>query len=218
MNGNDGLYSEKSADYFGTVRRGAVGLLPERVGDVLDIGGGNGATSRHLLAEGRARSSLVMDPFSTADDDGALRFSRGSADDPAQFEDMREAGSQFDTLLFLDVLEHLYDPWSVLRSARSLLRPAGHVLISVPNARFVGLVVPLVLRGRFDYKQAGVMDRTHIRWFTRSTLMEMIEGAGFRVEEVRPYFEPRMAPINRMTLGLLEGFFVYQYHVRAYKA
>lgn len=215
---NDGLYLEKSEDYFGTVRGGAVDLLPERVGDVLDIGGGNGATSRHLLAEGRARSSLVLDPFSTADDDGALRFSRASADDPAQFEEMRKAGLEFDTLMFLDVLEHLYDPWSVLRAAGSLLKPDGQVLISIPNARFVGVVVPLVLKGRFDYKRSGVMDRTHIRWFTRSTLVEMVEGAGFRVDEVRPHFESRMAPINRMTFGLLEEFFVYQYYVRAHRA
>jgi 2-polyprenyl-3-methyl-5-hydroxy-6-metoxy-1,4-benzoquinol methylase len=156
-----------------------------------------------------------MDPFSTAEDDGALRFLRRSADDLSQLEEMAKAGACFDTVLFLDVLEHLYDPWSVLAATKSLLRHDGRILVSVPNAQFVGVTVPLVVQGRFDYKTAGVMDRTHIRWFTRRTLLEMIDGAGFRVEEVQRHVEPRVAGINRATFGLFEQFFAYQYFVRA---
>ena len=113
-----------------------------------------------------------------------------------------------DCVVFADVLEHLPDPWSLLRRYRELLGPGGKVVVSVPN---IGhrTVVEGLLRGRFDYVDAGVLDRTHLRFFTRATAIALIEDAGFKVERIHCNLDAPTRPLwlrmaNR--LGVLSAF------------
>jgi len=85
--------------------------------------------------------------------------------------------SGFDVVLFLDVLEHLYDPWSVLVGAREALRAGGVVISVVPNIAHIS-VVRRLLQGRFEYEAHGTMDRTHVRWFTRRSFATALHDAG----------------------------------------
>jgi SAM-dependent methyltransferase len=91
-----------------------------------------------------------------------------------------EPGS-FDVVLCYDVLEHLYDPWRVLRALHPLLRPGGRLHISIPNARHKDVWIPLVLGGTFKYQSAGLMDVTHIRFFTRRDAVAAVGAAGYKV-------------------------------------
>ncbi len=84
----------------------------------------------------------------------------------------------YDVVLFLDVLEHLYDPWSVLSGALRVLHPGGVVYGVVPNIAHIS-VLRRLLCGNFDYVDHGTMDRTHLRWFTRKTLRDAMDCAGF---------------------------------------
>ncbi|MGB8932531.1 MAG: methyltransferase domain-containing protein, partial [Anaeromyxobacteraceae bacterium] len=86
-----------------------------------------------------------------------------------------------DCVIFADVLEHMVDPWDVLRQWRSRIREDGCIVVSLPNVAFSGILWGLV-RGRWDYTDEGILDRTHLRFFTRRTMLEMVTGAGFRVE------------------------------------
>lgn len=208
-------YDEKSRDYFGAVKMEVVkALLEDDVGALLDVGGGDGGTSRYLLEHGRATSALVLDPHHASEDQPPLAFSRLSADDQDALKSLTQT---FDTVFFLDVLEHLLDPWETLKSVRHALRDGGRLVVCMPNARFIALTVPLVVKGRFDYKPAGIMDRTHLRWFTRATTIELVEGAGFRVDKVTSVLEPRVRLANSLTLGLFRPFLDYQYVVQATK-
>lgn len=212
------LYEDKPEGYYRAVKRVVLSHLPDGdLGDVFDVGGGEGATAAFLIENHRARSALVMDPYSVSKDQGNLCFSRESADDLEVFDRMASEGAEFDTIMFLDVLEHLLDPWGTLAAVRSVHRDGGKLVVCMPNARFVALVVPLVLRGRFDYKASGIMDRTHIRWFTRATTIELIEGAGYKIEKINAFVEPRVSTINWLTLGIFRRFFEYQYIVQATK-
>jgi 2-polyprenyl-3-methyl-5-hydroxy-6-metoxy-1,4-benzoquinol methylase len=85
---------------------------------------------------------------------------------------------EFDVILFLDVLEHLYDPWSVLQGTIGALRSGGIVICVVPNVAHVSVVRRLLL-GRFDYEEHGMMDRTHLRWFTRKSFARALAETGF---------------------------------------
>jgi SAM-dependent methyltransferase len=86
----------------------------------------------------------------------------------------------FDSVLLMDVLEHLPDPAPVLAEARRLLRPGGRLFVSVPNV--ANLTVRLALLfGRFEYGDRGIMDRTHLRFFTRKSALRMLRNAGFEV-------------------------------------
>jgi SAM-dependent methyltransferase len=91
---------------------------------------------------------------------------------------------RFDVIVFSDILEHLYDPASVLSSHYHLLAPGGHVLISLPNVAIWNVRLS-VLAGRFEYQDTGTLDRTHIRFFTRSTFRRFATEAGLETSKRR---------------------------------
>lgn len=87
-----------------------------------------------------------------------------------------------DCWIFGDCLEHLRDPWRLLREIRASIDPDGCLLVCLPNAQHWSVQWRLA-SGQFRYEDSGLMDRTHIRWFTRTTLIEMLTGAGWRIEQ-----------------------------------
>jgi SAM-dependent methyltransferase len=87
----------------------------------------------------------------------------------------------FDLICFNDVLEHIVDPWAVLRACRGLLADDGRVIAAIPNIQH-GPTVARLLRGRWDYEDTGVLDRTHVRFFTRATMLDLFRSTGFVVE------------------------------------
>ena len=93
-------------------------------------------------------------------------------------------GELFDVVVASNVLEHLADPDRVLREARECVTAGGRLLVSVPNVAHFSVRLAL-LRGRFKYEDAGLMDRTHLRFYTRATLRAALEGAGWRIENER---------------------------------
>ena len=94
-------------------------------------------------------------------------------------------GERFDVVSFNDVLEHLEDPWSALAYTRDeVLEPGGYVVASIPNIRFLPVLAELAFHGRWTYTDTGTLDRTHLRFFTRQTIAEMFEQAGFCVEHL----------------------------------
>lgn len=97
--------------------------------------------------------------------------------------DVDELEGMYDVLLFGDTLEHLADPVTVLRHLRTHLSPTGTLVVSVPNVANWAIRLSL-LAGRFRYTDRGILDRTHLRFYTQTTLVEMLETAGFRAQSV----------------------------------
>jgi 2-polyprenyl-3-methyl-5-hydroxy-6-metoxy-1,4-benzoquinol methylase len=90
-------------------------------------------------------------------------------------------GQQFDKVLFLDVLEHLLQPERLLKDVRPLLKPAaGTIVVSVPNVANIAVRL-MLLFGSFDYADRGILDRTHVRFYTRKTARELLESLGYRI-------------------------------------
>jgi len=121
----------------------------------------------------------------------------------------------FDALIMSEVLEHLVDPWRVLRKVRPLMRDGAIVLASSPNVSH-HRVIRMLLNGRWDLVEAGTMDRTHLRWFTPNSYAAMFEECGYKVEEMTPLraFGWRAKLVNVLTLGKLRHLFVVQINVR----
>ena len=92
------------------------------------------------------------------------------------------AGRSFDTILMLDVLEHLAEPERLLADARARLAPGGVAIVSVPNVANVTVRLRLLM-GRFPYSDRGILDRTHMRFYTRSSARALLASAGFDVLE-----------------------------------
>ncbi len=88
----------------------------------------------------------------------------------------------FDVVVFADVLEHLPNPFSLLEAAHKFLHKTGRIIVSVPNVAH-WTVRGQLLRGNFDYKETGIMDATHLRWFTAQTIQQLIEQAGYNIQQ-----------------------------------
>jgi hypothetical protein len=134
-------------------------------------------------------------------------------------------------VLLLDVLEHLYDPWRALQRIRGWVAAGTRVLASVPNIRNLA-TLSAIAGGRFDYEANGVLDITHVRFFTRSTLRDLFEQTGFDVSRLEPLTQPavidpvivnrRPGRIDTRTLSIayrsfedLEDLYAMQYVVDA---
>ncbi len=206
------------SSYHDLTRTDALAMLPARVGRTLDFGGGIGATAAALRMDGRADHVVLFDQVAS----NALP--QIDAAEPLDFEDthsVAEAAARhgpFDTILALDVLEHLRDPWAVSGALADALRDGGRMLISVPNVASSVVIGPLLLRDRFDYVDAGVLDRTHLRWFTRVSIVALAEGAGLSVVRVAAApMARRYRWMDRASLGLLRRFLARQWLVLAEK-
>ncbi len=148
---------------------------------ILDVGCGTGSVSAHIVANRRA-SLIGLEP----DDARAARArQRGLTVLKAELtpEIIAELG-RFDIVLFADLLEHLPDPFSLLQMAKSALSPGGRILISVPNVAHWSVRTELAM-GDFAYRDYGIMDATHLRWFTEASLRSFLENAGLTIEAQR---------------------------------
>jgi 2-polyprenyl-3-methyl-5-hydroxy-6-metoxy-1,4-benzoquinol methylase len=144
---------------------------------VLDVGAGEGAFAKEMQERGCKVVALEVDPARAA----AAR-ARGLEVSEKNLEtaDLEDLGT-FDIIVCADVLEHLTDPAKVLARLKGLLAPGGRVLATIPNVAHYGVRLRL-LAGRFEYTETGIMDRTHLRFFTRASAKRLFEEAGFHVE------------------------------------
>jgi len=215
-------YEDKELDYFAHPRKEIEALLPAGGCRVLEIGCGTGATLSWLRREkgyvhttGCEISSKAAAHARTCVDEVIVGNAESLTD-----EQFARCGS-FDVVLCLDVLEHMLDPWAFLSRLRSRLDPRGTLIASIPNARNVDLIGPLVLKGKWDYRPEGILDKTHLRFFTRSTALDLIAGCGLKIDrvlDVMPAAGSRRSMINRVTFGVLRDFFTVQFLISARQA
>ena len=150
---------------------------------VLDLGCGSGALGQHL-SETRG-CTLDGVTLSEAEATHARPHYRRVVVDNLESCDLVAtfAGSHYDFIVCADVLEHLSRPEQVLAACRQLLQPEGRLLISVPNAGYTGLIAEL-LEGEFLYREEGLLDRTHLRFFTRRSLARFLGEQRWAIDSV----------------------------------
>jgi 2-polyprenyl-3-methyl-5-hydroxy-6-metoxy-1,4-benzoquinol methylase len=175
-----------NGDYGSAERDEIVSFVPPDVRSVLDVGCAGGGFG---LALKRTRPHVTVhgvEPSSTAAALAASRLDRVfEGEFPAAIP--RDAASDgYDCITFLDSLEHMIDPWAAVRAARALLGDHGVIVSSIPNVRHAEVVLPLLIKGRFTYADYGPLDRTHLRFFTRSTACALFTESGFEVVGCTP--------------------------------
>ncbi len=173
--------------------------------EVLDVGCWSGAIGAFL---GRERAAVVdgVEPELEMAACAASHYRSvyRSTIEQAMEELMTERRHSYDSLLFLDVLEHLVDPRGVLIASHELLRPGGTMLISIPNVAHWSLRLEL-LRGRWHYRDNGLLDRTHLRFFTKSTALELVREAGWEPAWERVSVgQPPLVTLSESSLRMLE--------------
>lgn len=165
-----------------TARNTSHALMLELVGwnaRVLDVGCSTGFLGEALAAQGCTVTGVEVDPEAAAE-------ARKHLDDVVEADLNATSladlfrGREFDVVVFGDVLEHLVDPDVVLRSSVPLLAAGGAVVISIPNVNHGSLRLAL-LQGRWEYGETGLLDRTHLRFFTRESVVRMVAAAGLHI-------------------------------------
>lgn len=179
--------------YPDTPRAEIVPLVPEWVHSVLDVGCSSGAFGRHLKD---VRPNVRVEGIEP--DPRTATIAKGRLDRVyvGVFPDMLPVGQRYDCVVFNDVLEHVVDPAPLLKAALSVLHPHGVLVASIPNVRYGPVVLDLVARGRWEYQDQGVLDRTHLRFYTRRSMRRTLEETGWAVQQVRRLNVPgsRRAP------------------------
>lgn len=207
-------------EYYATVRSNVFALLPEKVNRVLEIGCGTGNTLKWLKDN---RGSEWVGGVELNHEAAAEARHKLDALYEGNIEqlDLAIQPSSLDLILCLDVLEHLVDPWKLAARLQKLLKPGGALIISVPNIRNRLVLFPLLFKGKWDYAEAGILDRTHLRFFVRETAIQLVESAGLQVDMVGATGLERKTKKSRIFLSLLpesiRSFLVLQYLIRGTK-
>ena len=167
-------------DYFNP---DLLAIVPKGAARVVEVGCGNGAMAREYRKVNPHSEYIgieIVPEYAEASRAHCTRVITGNIE---QMSD-GEFRSLFPSTcwIFSDVLEHLHDPWGMLRRIRALLEPTSSVIACIPNAQH-WTVQALLNQGEFWYKDLGLFDRTHIRWFTKRTIGELFSAAGFEIVE-----------------------------------
>ena len=183
------------ADYRGAARTDLVGLIERPPGRVIDLGCGAGVTGELIRKKFPGASVIGIEPHGVAAAEAAGRLDRVLC---ARLEDIdfaREgiAAGSVDLVLAGDVLEHLYNPWQALRALRPLLGKEGTVIASLPNVRNLALLEQLADQGRWRYQSFGLLDATHLRFFTRHEMVALFNESGYQVRRLFHKLDPALA-------------------------
>lgn len=216
------VYGDRSGDdsYFVGLRPDVKVVVPAGATRILDVGCGAGRLGASLKAE-RDRYVAGIELHKESAALAATVLDKVICGSVAEIA-MEEVGqpASFDCIIFADILEHLLDPWGTLRRFRTLLAPGGVVVASIPNIGHITIIMDL-LRGRWHYRERGLLDQTHLRFFTRRSIEELFRQADLEVVRWEANYRllERNRRYQRLAVGLAKGplkaLLTYQYRVVA---
>jgi 2-polyprenyl-3-methyl-5-hydroxy-6-metoxy-1,4-benzoquinol methylase len=194
--------------YFEHFRKDVLAVVPPGAKSVLSVGCGAGRTEAELVKQGIAVVGVEINPQAAQ-----MARQRGIIvlEGDATKIDVNVGFEPYDCILYADVLEHLIDPESLLRRHTDSLRAGGIAYVTVPNFRNCRVFWELFIRGHIVYRDAGILDRTHIRMTTRKMVLEWFHSAG--LEFICEHYitsRRRKRLISACLLGLAREFIADQ--------
>jgi 2-polyprenyl-3-methyl-5-hydroxy-6-metoxy-1,4-benzoquinol methylase len=208
-------YERKDADYFQCERTDLISFFGRKAERVLDVGCGAGANADLYRSVLGARYLGGIEILPEAAEQAKKRFDAVRVG-PVEETLSLFSGEKFDLIVCADVLEHLVDPWDALRRLQAVSRPGASLLCSVPNVRHYRELAALLFKGEWEYRDAGIMDRTHLRFFTRKTIRRLLESTGWIPERwSHNPLEGKGALLRTLSFNRLTDFLVTQYYVVA---
>jgi O-antigen biosynthesis protein len=210
-------YPDSNADYYNYYRTDLTKLIPDGPNMVMDLGCASGQLGRSLLELNKARHLVGVELFEPAAKEARKYYDVVYV---ADIDTLRlDYDKDFDVVICGDILEHLKEPLSILRQIHAWLKNDGLIICSVPNIRYWRILKDLVLKGEWKYEASGILDHTHLRFFTVRSFKRLLAEACFKVvNETMLYVDygKKMA-LKRMSMGLLDEFYAYQLLLSARK-
>lgn len=211
-----------SDTYYSNIRWDLIDLIPEGEHRILEIGCGDGST---LIKLKEIKKACEIDGIEKND---ALAEALRSRLDRAYIGDVEHLEAEFkerhfDYIIFGDVLEHLREPGKVLRRYSRYLKEDGYILASIPNIKYYDILLKLILHDRFEYQEYGILDRTHVKFYTRTEIMHLFDGEKLAITELSPKVIEPVRSLDKHYRRIfkrrvpLYSFFTIQYIVKAKK-
>jgi len=201
---------DKPSEYYKKERRGLISHIPAGEHCVLEVGCAEGKTGARLKSEGRASKVVGLE----LNHEIALRAEENLdcviCGDIEKIQ-VPEPYGKYDYVLLGDVLEHLVDPWGAIEKLKLSLSSQGTIVFSVPNIRNWTVLFPLVFKGKWEYERHGIMDTTHLRFFTKRTCRKLVEEVDMRLISISPEGSRVANKFHRLHLSLLVDFTAVQY-------
>ncbi len=207
---------EKSNSYYSKVNLNILKLIDGCDNVVLDVGCGHGALGHALKCSGNAKYVIGIEK-----NPDAANVARGYIDDVICTDVQVFALEQedfFDYIILSHVLEHLYDPIRVLEGLKRSLKREGRIIVGLPNIRYWRILRDLIFFDKWEYCEAGILDSTHVRFFTLKSAKRLFEQADFSI--IRSFlcvngWKQNLA--NVVTLELFRGFLSSEIYLVAKK-
>ncbi|MDP6388159.1 MAG: glycosyltransferase, partial [Candidatus Pacebacteria bacterium] len=221
--------AEKPEGYFQNVREDIIGMIPSGINKVLDVGCASGNTGKKIKELG-VPFVVGIEKNEEAGKEAEKHL------DAVHIGDIETISISypekcFDCILCADVLEHLVDPAQALKKLKKYLHDDGVIIASIPNVQYYGVMLNLA-EGNWTYEKEGILDKTHLRFFTLKEIKKLFEQTGFKISETEVALDPQYKNYSKQKSGQLKfgrvllqdlteeelrNFFVYQYKIIAKK-
>lgn len=190
-------------------------LIAERPNIILDMGCGAGQLGRKLREMNKVSEMIGVELFAPAAAEAAKYYDKVYQDNVESLT--LPYSDYFDYVICGDILEHLIDPWEMVDRIYKMLKKDGALICSIPNIRYWKITKDLVLTGRWNYTDKGILDSTHLRFFTKSTFFEMLHNANYRITWQEMSIPGKKKYANLLTFGIFSEFLATQIKVMAKK-
>ena len=204
--------------YYDRARHDLLKLLPRAhfIETALDVGCGDGATGEILKIKYGVKVVVGIEANKEHAKKAETKIDKVIANNAEDAHALPFHSNQFDLIVMADILEHFVDPWNTLARYRDFLKPNGVLLASIPNIQHWRTVMNL-LRGEWQYTNWGTLDRTHLRFFTKSSIKDLFNQSGFEISRIDFEVGYTAKIVNILTLGLLLNFVPFKYLILSHK-
>lgn len=172
--------NNKPEQYYGLNRDEMLKYIPDSVNTILDVGCGEGVFGA-LCKERTETEVWGIELIKEIAEKASEKLDKTVVGN-IEFDHLELPNLYFDCIVFNDSLEHLQYPWIVLHKIKKYLKQDGYVLASIPNIRYYEVVKKFLIHNEWEYENCGVMDETHLRFFTIKSIRRMFEKCGYQVE------------------------------------
>lgn len=210
-------YANKEEGYYEQQRPEMLEFIPENCRFILDVGCSSGGFGESIKKERPGTVVWGIEPNEKECESASKKLDKAIC---GIFSSDTEGllGQKFDCIVFNDVLEHVANPEEILKLSKNFLTENGSVVASIPNVLHFYNIWQILTQQDWKYEDSGIMDNTHLRFFTKKSIIRLFESSGFEIENVQginPSFGVKYKIANTLTLGKLVEWKFVQFGIQA---